>query len=229
MSNRKTEHLKLHAWDPLDQFTREEFNENFELIDGGFGTVDENAKKQRTELEARIAAEAATAASAAAAAKSAAAAAQSTADTAKSAAATAQSTANGRPQIKTGYYTGSGTDRRSSSEALSIDFGFQPKVVFLATNGNADGMTQDRPYNNYGTQPDWLLLTRDMAKVKTRAEQNIGTSMGMQYYDLMLTWSGNTLKFYVGTLYGHSVAQLSNPGEASLNKNGVRYRWVAIG
>lgn len=33
MSTKKTEHLKLHGWEPFDAFMREEFNENFDKID----------------------------------------------------------------------------------------------------------------------------------------------------------------------------------------------------
>ena len=33
MSTNKSEHLKLHLWEPEDDFLRTEFNENFEAID----------------------------------------------------------------------------------------------------------------------------------------------------------------------------------------------------
>ena len=35
MSTKKTEHYGLHVWEPGDDFLREEFNENFELLDQG--------------------------------------------------------------------------------------------------------------------------------------------------------------------------------------------------
>lgn len=37
MSSQKTEHYQLHKWEPGDDFLREEFNENFEKLDGAVG------------------------------------------------------------------------------------------------------------------------------------------------------------------------------------------------
>ena len=39
MSSQKTEHYQLHKWEPGDDFLREEFNENFEKLDGAARVV----------------------------------------------------------------------------------------------------------------------------------------------------------------------------------------------
>ena len=39
MSTNKSEHLSLHLWEPVDDFLRTEFNENFEAIDRMCGTI----------------------------------------------------------------------------------------------------------------------------------------------------------------------------------------------
>ena len=41
MSTNRTEHYQLHAWEPGDTFLREEFNENFRLLDRGLGAKPE--------------------------------------------------------------------------------------------------------------------------------------------------------------------------------------------
>ncbi|MCI8538185.1 MAG: hypothetical protein HFF18_05915 [Oscillospiraceae bacterium] len=47
MSTNKSQNLKLHLWDPEDNFLRAEFNENFAAIDAAVATA-------KTELSAQI-------------------------------------------------------------------------------------------------------------------------------------------------------------------------------
>lgn len=43
MSSSQTEHLGLHRWEGTDTFSREEINENFELVDAGVNAAEEKA------------------------------------------------------------------------------------------------------------------------------------------------------------------------------------------
>ena len=57
MSTNKSEHLKLHLWEPEDNFLRTEFNENFSALDGAVaGETAARTSAIRAEQEARAAA-----------------------------------------------------------------------------------------------------------------------------------------------------------------------------
>lgn len=57
MSTNKSEHLKLHLWEPEDDFLRTEFNENFSALDGAVaGETAARTSAIRAEQEARAAA-----------------------------------------------------------------------------------------------------------------------------------------------------------------------------
>lgn len=235
MSSRKTTNLKLHAWDPMDQFTREEFNENFAAIDLDAGNV-------RKEMETKISGAAATAASAAAEAKNAAAAAQSganaaataaanaqkTADSAAQAAQAAQNTANGRLRIATGSYTGTGSVNSTASAALTINIGFAAKAVWISTNGDASSMRQwDQTTNTGYTQNPWLLVTPDLESVYVKDFDSTGS---LYDHPIHFIWSATTLRIY-GTPYVIPSSGTSRPlkAEGCLNDSSTVYRWIAIG
>lgn len=236
MSSRKTTNLKLHAWEPTDQFTREEFNENF-------AAIDTNAGNARKETETQIAAAAATASSAAAEAKSAAAAAQQsanaaaasasnaqqTANTANQAAQTAQSTADGRARIAIGSYVGTGTaDITSEANARVFEVGFPAKVIFITTNHGLNGKTDGLSYAvnlTNGDFPPWISATREMDLVRFTAMDHKG-----YYYEekVFFIWTDTTVKIYMAS--GAPFGVDSKPREQGcLNLSGVRYYWLAIG
>ena len=57
MSTNKSEHLKLHLWEPEDNFLRTEFNENFSALDGAVaGETAARVSAIRAEQEARASA-----------------------------------------------------------------------------------------------------------------------------------------------------------------------------
>lgn len=171
MSTNTTKNLSLHAWEPFDPFTREEFNENFEKLDAEAGVS-----------RAGIAA----AQSAADTAQSAADTAQSTANTARSEAQKAQSTvdnlaqtvANNKSQtdaaksstdaalaaLQTAVGTHGktarivyGTMTSPSSGAFSLSFDFKPMVVFLIMQTDNGSAALYRDHNTFpGT---WSSMT----------------------------------------------------------------------
>lgn len=245
MSSGKTTNLNLHAWEPEDRFMREEFNENFAAIDA-------NAGNTRKELEAQIAAAAATAASAAEEAKNAAntaqsaanaaasaasgaqstaesalqaaSSAQSTASSAQQTASSAQNTASAAPRLALGSYSGTGEIFMDASSAKTIELGFEAKVVWLATDGDSSSMDQSEYFGVIGSgmQP-WFMLTRDISSVSVYSKDTSGYGYK---HSIHFIWSGTTLKFYA-TLNPISTAFLD--AGSCLNKSGRVYRWVAIG
>lgn len=232
MSSRKTTNLGLHAWEPTDQFTREEFNENF-------AAIDENAGKVRKETDAQIAAAAATAASAAAEAKNAAAAAQSSADaaataasnaqqtanTATQAAQTAQSTASGRARIATGSYYGTGTaDITTEAKARTFNIGFAAKFFLLITNGDDISVDFSR-YTYLEDQIPWIFAMRGTTKVYiiTRDQKSYAYK-----HPVYFIWGDTTVKMYAMPLEVYGSGSVLT-AEGCLNKSETLYRWIAIG
>ena len=53
MSTNKTPHLNLHAWEPGDDFSRVEFNENFQKLDTTAKTQAETGAKMQQQLDTR--------------------------------------------------------------------------------------------------------------------------------------------------------------------------------
>lgn len=181
MSSNKTERLALHSWEPEDMFTREEFNENFNVIDAKLGKAQDDATAAQRAADA---------------AQAAANAAQAAANAAQAAAAAAQSTADGRMRFQYGKYTGDG-----SGPSRSITFNFPPKLVGLYTgsSGTAYGPAPTNPNTSFWIRV--LMLTPGM----TRLEGYVGSRT--VYLDL--TWSGNTLKWNLTNIVGSSSASAS--------------------
>lgn len=207
MSSHTTDTLGLHTWEPLDMFTREEFNKNFDLIDAHAG-----------EALARLAAAQGTADGAAAAAK----AAQATANSAQSAANAAQTTANGRLRINYGYYVGSGWHAETAGEngpTHTLNAGFEPKLVLLAGLGDYCSdvsrsyqvIKTERPY------PPFFIMARNMQQV----EFFDGTAV--VYFNL--TWGSTSLKIYSSPLL--STVKLNSL--QALDAKNCYYHWIAIG
>lgn len=245
MSSRKTTNLGLHAWEPEDLFSREEFNENFD-------TIDTSAGNTRKELEAKITAAAELAGEAAAAAKSAAetaqagvdgasaasASAQKAADTAAQAASTATQAAQaaqnaldaaaGSVRIETGSYQGTGTINMDASSPTTIPIGFAAKAVWVSTNGTTSGMDEYDNTGLSGSKMDpWLLFTRDMSQVYVRVMDSFTQWV---YAPLTLIWSATELKLYATLPWSTSAGNGSfRNAEVCLNESDVTYRWIAIG
>ena len=162
MSTNKSEHLKLHLWEPEDDFLRTEFNENFEAIDGavqGEKTAREAAVQQ---LEQRISDSGGSASGALAQAK-------------QELSAAIQSEANNRSQGDTalqtqlnavkktaenaycpekkpyavGTYTGDGGYGSSSPTRIMADF--PPKALLISGNGICYIAAPEREIGKYTT------------------------------------------------------------------------------
>ena len=204
MSSNKTEHLMLHAWDPEDMFTREEFNENFAAIDGAAGA-----------LRAAVAA----AQAAADAAQAAADAAQGAADRAQGTADGAQRTADGRLRIQIGCYDGDGTVA-TSSKKKSLTFDFRPQLVFLSRGKDTDANYMEQAdLADKSYPPVFFVLTRNM--------KDIETAIYGSWYRIALTWGENTLSWYP---HSRTTSSSYTPtASESLNSGSYRYHWIAIG
>lgn len=175
MSSNKTEHLNLHAWEPMDQFVREEFNENFAHIDAQAG-------RDREEITAAQA----TADTASATAS----AALSLAETALQAAQTAQSTADASLRIQFGSYVGTQANK-TAADPMVIDFDFVPKIVFMFPRPDNKTQKHTIQYNTQpASQPSVLVLDPEMTSVTLYHVD------GQSTYELNLIWSGKSLKFY---------------------------------
>lgn len=199
MSSNKTENLNLHSWDPEDYFTREEFNENFALID-------ENAGATREDIAAAHAAADAAQASADTA--------QASANAAASSAKTAQSTADGRTRVQTGRYTGTGGETKRT-----ITFSFPPKVVFFLPCYMSTSVQSHQASYNSGRDARLYVFTPSMTKVVGSVALT-----GNDYY-IYLSWSGNTLSISaaaVGTSYPITDRDW-------FNYSGAVYDWIAFG
>ena len=205
MSSHTTDTLGLHTWEPLDMFTREEFNKNFNLIDAHAG-----------EALARLAAAQGTADGAAAAAK----AAQATANSAQSAANAAQSTANGRLRINYGYYTGTGTgasERGGVGPTHTLNIGFSPQLVIIsAAAGNSYGAAISAQ-DTRSAFPPFFFLPRNINTIRYYNDSVL------VFYNL--TWGSTSLKFYASP-YESNVTL--SPIQ-SLNGTNYYYHWIAFG
>ena len=150
MSTNQTKNLHLHSWDPLDRFTREEFNDNWAGIDAAWGDLE---GRLLAEVEARSATAAALAtetserkaadttlqnninAKANASALTTETNERKSADTALSGRATSlesrvaalEAQMTQRPRIVSGSYKGNGEENKESFQAINI--GFRPTVV----------------------------------------------------------------------------------------------------
>ena len=107
-------------------------------------------------------------------------------------------------RIETGIYSGTGTYGKSSPNTLN--FSFEPKVVFVMSNYVPTSATKNMPEATLA-----LINGAWGARTTFGLEDN-------QNYGLYLTWNGNSLKFY--NLYD---------AERQFNFSGRPYIYVAIG
>lgn len=107
-------------------------------------------------------------------------------------------------RIETGIYSGTGTYGESSPNTLN--FSFEPKVVFVMSNYVPTSATKNMPEATLA-----LINGAWGARTTFGLEDN-------QHYGLYLTWNGNSLKFY--NLYD---------AERQFNFSGRPYIYVAIG
>lgn len=208
MSSNKTEHLSLHAWEPEDMFTREEFNANFAAIDGEAGAL------RAAVAAAQAAADAAQ--KAADAAQGAADTAQGAAEAAQGAAEAAQSTADGRLRIQLGTYIGAGK-ATSSTSRITLNFDFRPQLVLLFSkaNGTANSLYQ---FNSSGaTSESVIMFKRDITRIVTRYNNS------SYFYNVYCSWGERSLSFYANS------SDYSVDSFDSYNYKDSVYHWIAIG
>ena len=149
MSTNQTKNLHLHSWDPLDRFTREEFNDNWNGIDAAWGDLEgrlladvealatETAERKTADatLQKNIDAEAAARKSADDAlqtninAKANTTALTTETSERKAADAALQAMFEGRPKMVIGTYVGKVASGSASGTAIQL--GFRPKVLFV--------------------------------------------------------------------------------------------------